>query len=210
MLNDTVDIEVMNKASASELLYDTVFLQQLRVQMLKFSTLQLTDNGLAEDAVQEAFVGAIKNAHSFAGRAAFKTWVFAILKNKIADILRKRQRLNEASLLLQQHEEDEEFHELFNEKGFWHKDERPANWGNPEADMQDQHFWRVFEACLENLPSQQARVFMMREFIELESKEICNEVSISESNLHVMLHRARLRLRECLENNWFQRGVNHA
>lgn len=177
--------------------------------MLKFATLQLSDVSTAEDAVQEALIGAFKNASSFGGKSALKTWVFAILKNKIADILRKRNRLKEASLLLQQHEEEEDFHELFNSAGFWHKDERPSTWGNPESAMHDKHFWRVFEACLENLPGQQARVFMMREFIELDSKEICDAISISESNLNVMLHRARLRLRGCLEHKWFL-GAQHA
>lgn len=193
----------------SELLADADFLQQLRAQMLKFSLMQLSDAGLAEDAVQEAFIGAIKGAQSFGGRSAFKTWVFAILKNKIADILRKRKRLNEASLLLQEHEEEEDFHELFNKIGFWHNDERPSTWGNPESAMQDKHFWRIFETCLDNLPGQQARVFMMREFIELDTQEICSAVSISESNLNVMLHRARLRLRACLEHKWFL-GEQHA
>lgn len=187
----------------TSVLADSNFLTELRLQMLKFAALQLSDSSLAEDAVQEALIGAFKNANSFGGKAALKTWVFAILKNKIADILRKRNRLNEASLLLQQHEEEEDFHELFNSAGFWHKDERPSEWGNPESAIQDKHFWRVFEACLDNLPGQQARAFMMREFVELDSKEICDAISITESNLNVMLHRARLRLRECLEHKWF-------
>ncbi len=75
---------------------DPVFLGELRRQMLKFATLQLNNPDLAEDAVQEALIGAIKNASSFARKAAFKTWVFAILKNKIADTLRQRHRLVEA------------------------------------------------------------------------------------------------------------------
>ena len=75
--------------------------------------------------------------------------------------------------------------------------------------MRGQQFWQVFETCLEHLPGQQARVFMMREFIEMESDEICTAVGISVSNLNVMLHRARLRLRlrECLENHWFAPGM---
>lgn len=69
--------------------------------------------------------------------------------------------------------------------------------------MRERQFWRVFETCLDQLPGKQARVFMMREFIELDSDEICASVGISVSNLNVMLHRARLRLRECLEMRWF-------
>lgn len=187
------------------LLADTAFLQDIRRQMIKFATLQLSDASQAEDAVQEALIGAMKNADSFGGRAAFKTWMFAILKNKIADILRIRQRtVNIGSFAGD--DDDEDLSELFDRKGHWLADERPAAWGDPEAAMRDRHFWRVFEACLEKLPSRQARVFMMREFVELDADEICATVELTTSNLHVLLHRARLRLRECLENNWYLQG----
>lgn len=185
------------------LLSDTEFLGGLRGQMLKFARLQLSDKHLAEDAVQEAFIGALKSAGSFGGRAALKTWVFAILKNKIADILRQKHRLAEVSSVLHDREEDEDFAELFDQKGFWQADQRPAAWPDPEQAMRESQFWRVFETCLDQLPGKQARVFMMREFIELDSDEICASVGITVSNLNVMLHRARLRLRECLETRWF-------
>lgn len=191
------------KSGNTSLLSDTEFLDNLRRQMVKFATLQLSDAHLAEDAVQEALLGALKNASSFGGRAALKTWVFAILKNKIADVLRQKQRLINASSLLREDEDEEDFAALFDAKGFWQANERPVAWANPEESLREGQFWRVFEACLENLPGNQARVFMMREFIELDSHEICATVGITVSNLNVMLHRARLRLRECLENRWF-------
>ena len=72
--------------------------------------------------------------------------------------------------------------------------------------MREAHFWRVLETCLEVLPPKQARAFMMREFIELDADEICAEMNLSLSNLHVMLHRSRLRLRECIEDNWYLKG----
>lgn len=193
-------------AANASLLSDTQFLDSLRRQMLKFSNLQLGDVDLAEDAVQEALIGALKNAGSFGGRAALKTWVFAILKHKIADTLRQKQRMVSASSLLREDEEEEDFSALFDSKGFWQADERPAAWGNPEAAVRNAQFWRVFEVCLENLPGKQGRVFMMREFVELDSDEICATVGITVTNLNVMLHRARLRLRECLENRWFVKG----
>lgn len=185
---------------------DAAFLDDLRRQMVKFASLQLSDTHLAEDAVQEALIGAMKNAEKFAGRAAFKTWVFAILKNKIADTLRQRHRLVEVSQLLHSDEEDEDFHGLFDHKGFWQADERPQAWADPEATIKNAQFWRVFEACLDHLPGQQGRVFMMREFVELETSEICAALDLTVSNVNVILHRARLRLRECLENRWFLEG----
>lgn len=183
-------------------LADEAFVKDLRRQMLKFATLQLRDEHLAEDVVQEALAGAFKNIGRFAGQSAFKTWVFGILKYKISDVFRQRQRLQKAGSM--ELSEDKAIDsELFNHKGFWQNSERPASWQEPDAVMQDKHFWQVFEACLEHLPPDQGRVFMMREFIELESHEICGSLEITYSNLNVLLHRARLRLRRCLEKNWF-------
>lgn len=205
--------EQNRKEKASQhtgLLNDEVFLNEVRRQMLKFATLQLRDGHLAEDAVQEALVGALRNAASFGGRAAFKTWIFAILKNKIADTLRYKQRMVNSSSLLREEDEDADFSELFDRKGFWQPDERPVAWGNPEASLREGQFWQVFEACLEGLPPKQARVFMMREFIELDADEICAELKLTSSNLYVLLHRSRLRLRECIENKWYLEGERNA
>lgn len=188
---------------------DKPFMEDLRLQMIKFANLQLKDSHLAEDAVQEALMGALKNASAFGGRAALKTWVFAILKNKIADVLRQSQRLVTASSLLRTEDEDtnEDLSVLFDKKGFWHAKERPADWGDPEESFREGQFWTVFETCLDGLPPKYARVFMMREFVELDTGEICAAVGITVSNLHVLLHRARLRLRECLENKWHLGGA---
>lgn len=184
---------------------DPEFLVDIREQMLKFAILQLQDEALAEDAVQEALVGALKNAASFGRRAALKTWVFAILKNKITDILRQRYRQAEVQESRQDDDQDN-LDSLFNSRGFWHKEELPEAWSQPAESVKSEHFWRVFETCLSGLSATHARLFMMREFLELESEEICQSLQISTSNLHVILYRARLRLRECLENRWFVDG----
>lgn len=188
-------------------LADPEFLVPLRRQMIKFATLQLRDPDLAEDAVQEALAGALKNQRSFGGRSALKTWVFAILKNKIADALRQRSRIVTASSLGDDDDDGETFAALFDARGHWHLSEQPAGWREPEASLRETQFWRVFEACLEGLPERQARVFMMREFVGLDADEICNALALSRTNLNVLLHRARLRLRACLENHWFVEGL---
>ena len=198
--------EAATKPADASLLTDAVFLTDLRQQMLKFASLQLSDRHLAEDAVQEALVGALKNGNSFGGRAALKSWVFAILKNKIVDILRHKQRLVNVSSLLHETDEDDDCADFFDNKGHWHSHETPAAWAHPEASLHDSQFWKVFEACLEHLPASQARVYMMREFVELDATEICEAAGVSLTNLNVMLHRARLRLRECLEDHWFVKG----
>jgi len=188
-------------------LTDPVFLTELRLQMNKFANLQLQDQSLAEDAVQEALLAALKSAHAFNRRSALKTWVFAILKNKISDLLRKNQRYVSTDKLKDGEEtsDDALYDTLFNQRGFWHPHERPAKWNQPDADMENSHFWQVFDACLNGMPDKYGRLFMMREFLELTTDEICSNEMISVNSLNVTLYRARLRLRECLENRWFQK-----
>lgn len=183
---------------------DAAYLGVLRGQMLRFALLQLRDSDLAEDAVQEALMGALRNQRSFAGRSALRTWVFGILKHKITDILRQRARVvTESSLAADDDGDGELLTQLFDRGGHWHPDAQPKAWRDPDASLEDDRFWRVFEACVEHLPERQARVFMMREYVGLDSGEICKAAGISMTNLHVLLHRARLRLRACLEQHWF-------
>jgi RNA polymerase sigma-70 factor (ECF subfamily) len=190
------------EAATAQGLADAGFLAVLRTQMVKFAHLHLGDRHLAEDAVQEALAGAWAGAQRFSGRAAIKTWVFAILKNKVADLLRHKQRMVDASSLLKEGEEDAT-QDLFDQTGHWLKDATPTAWHCPEASLEQQQFWAVLEVCLDGMPAAQARVFMMREFMGFETEEVCATVQVSSSNLFVMMHRARLRLRECLDQRWF-------
>ncbi len=206
-MTDRVTGDAAQPAGEDVRLTDPEFLVPLRHQMIKFATLQLRDPDLAEDAVQEALAGALKNQRSFGGRSALKTWVFAILKNKIADALRQRSRIVTASSLGDDEDDGETFAALFDARGHWHLSEQPTGWREPEASLRETQFWRVFEACLAGLPERQARVFMMREFVGLDADEICKALALSRTNLNVMLHRARLRLRACLENHWFAEDV---
>lgn len=195
-------VEALMEDSAQNHLADPAFLEQLRLQMFKFAVLQLDNEAQAEDAVQEALMGALKNVSSFERKAALKTWVFAILKHKITDLLRYRQRWVDVEKP-RDSGEDDTLPSVFDTRGFWHQEDRPNRWAQPVEAIDDADFWRVFEACLEHLPPAQGRVFMMREFIELDSEEICQSAEISTTNLHVLLHRARLRLRQCLGVHWF-------
>lgn len=180
------------------------FLEDLRRQMLRFAMARLRDPSTAEDVVQEAFVGALRNADSFRGASALRTWVFAILKNKIADALRRQQRLVYAGSLLASAEEEEGSEPpVFDLRGAWQAERRPGDWSDPESSMQQEEFWKVLVECLDGLPPQQAEVLMMREVIGLDSDAICSRAGVTTNNLHVILHRARLRLRACLETHWF-------
>ncbi|MEM9993031.1 MAG: RNA polymerase factor sigma-70 [Acinetobacter pittii] len=183
-------------------LHNPAFLQDLRQQMIKFAFLQLSSLPQAEDVVQEALTSAFQHLDSFKGRAAFKTWVFAILKNKIIDVIRQKSRLVAMTELFKDEESELSIDALFDASGHWHKYEAPQAWQSPEEMIEQADFWIIFEACLNHLPAKYAQVFMMREVIELSSNEICSKLELSISNFNVLMYRSRTRLRECLENKW--------
>ena len=191
------------------MLADPRFLAGIRDEMRRFAMRQLRNREEAEDVVQEALIGALRNAGSFRGQAALRTWIFAILRNKLADIHRQRQRQH---LPVAPGEMDDALDQgdnpgPFDRRGAWLETQRPSRWDHPETDMHDRQFLAIFDACLNRLPPQQGRVFMMREVLELDTEEICAELGLTAGNVHVILHRARLGLRSCLEHNWINPGA---
>jgi len=159
----------------------------------------------AEEAVQNTLLSAWQNRDSFAGTATERTWLISILKNKIHDRFRtqiKEQEKFDNSV------DVEELDALFDENG--HGKIPSAAWtGDPNDAAENSEFWVIFDECASKLPERTANVFTMKEVDQMTSKEICKVLGISPSNYWVRLHRARLKLRECLQFNWFQdKGVN--
>jgi RNA polymerase sigma-70 factor (TIGR02943 family) len=172
--------------------------EALRPQLLRYARSQLRNDAWAEDAVSETLLAALEKPQSFAGQSQLKTWLVGILKHKVIDQLRRHSR--ETTIFTQDDEADiDEL--LFAADGHWR--EAPQDWGHPEQTLGQRQFFEVLDLCVDKLPAAQGRVFMMREWLELDTDEICKELSITSTNLWVMLHRARLRLRECLQQGWF-------
>ncbi|GAA4020848.1 sigma-70 family RNA polymerase sigma factor [Actimicrobium antarcticum] len=175
-------------------------LDALRPALLRFAILQLRNVTLADDVVQDALIAVLEKPERFAGQSSLRTYVTGIMKHKIIDALRASGRVRQFDIGEDQ-SEDDVIDALFAADGHTHSKPRP--WGNPEDSLEQKDFFRVMEICLEKLPAKTARIFLMREWLDLETDEICKELEISTSNAWVMLYRARLRLRECLELNWF-------
>ena len=174
-----------------------------RGYLLRVALLQLRDRDSAEDVVQDTLLAALSGS-GFAGKSSLKTWLTGILKHKIVDAIRRKQRepvVVAAFGDIDAELDIEDFDALFKDNGAW--DAKPADWGNPEEALGRRQFFDMMDFCLEKLPPNTARVFMMREVMELESDEICTELSITSNNLWVILYRARMALRECLQKNWF-------
>lgn len=183
---------------------DALELQKHRPQLLKFAMLQLRNAAAAEDAVQETLVAALQASSGFAGQSSVKTWLVGILKHKIIDAIRKQSREQP----LETADDEIDIHDLqdavYREDGHFRED--PADWGDPEAALRQRKFFEVLERCMEGLPKKTARAFMMREVMGLETEEICKDLGITSTNCWVLLYRARMALRECLEGRWFAAG----
>lgn len=174
--------------------------------LYRYALFRLRDASRAEDVVQETLLAALQAYANFAGRGSERTWLVGILKHKIADHFRRLGREAQAP-----QREGEEFahEEFFTAEGqwtdHWETEYAPSDWhASPAALVEQGEFWQVFQDCLRPLPARTASAFLLREVDGLTSEEICEVLSITVNNLWVMLHRARLHLRRCLELNWFK------
>ena len=170
--------------------------------LYRYALERVRKHDVAQDLVQETFLAAVRTRDRFRGGSTVRSWLCGILKHKICDYYRKRGRetaFTDLEFL------SDECAEKFVPEGYWVHMNGPKEW-KLEADevMHRDEFWKAMRDCLSKLPERVATVFMMREMDEVESKEICATLLISESNLWVMLHRARMALRECLAVNWFE------
>lgn len=181
---------------------------ELRTYLLKFARLQLRNEAWAEDAVSETVLAALAKPQSFSQRSQLKSWLVGILKHKIVDALRLHGR--EVSTSPSDTEDEGDLLEALSFTADGHFAQAPADWGDPEQSLGSRQFFEVLEACANKLPAMQGRLFLMREWLELSSEDICKELRLTPTNLYVQLHRARLRLRECLELNWFAKPPSTA
>ena len=164
--------------------------------LYRYALVRLHDPDKAEEAVQETLLAALQAWSRFSGNAAVRTWLIGILKHKIIDQLRREAR----EPTLDEDELDTLEDATFKANGHWNG--RLPGWGDPESTLQDTQFWQVLQQCLALLPERLARLFVLREILEDDTETICQELTITPTNLWTMLYRARLRLRHCLDENW--------
>lgn len=183
-------------------------IQGHRPYLLRYALAQLRDAQLAEEAVQEALVAALESIGSFGGKSTLRTWLTSILRFKVIDLQRRavaeRSRFEPADFAAEAGDEGW-MDELFGADGHWRL--APSAWGDPEAALEQRRFWEAFEKCLDRLPPAGGRVFFKREILGEETETICKDEGITPSNCWVILHRARLGLRQCLEASWFAKGL---
>ena len=167
--------------------------------LYNYAVTRVDSQDLAKDLVQETFFSGLKGKDNFRGQASERTWLISILKRKIIDHYRKINSVKGKK------EVRVNFYAEGDKKGSWLEECVPQAWGNEaEKNIENEELKKALDYCIQNLPEKYKIVFLLKSVQNYESDEICNELGISSSNLWVIIHRARLQLRKCLEENWFK------
>jgi RNA polymerase sigma-70 factor (TIGR02943 family) len=167
--------------------------------LYRYALPRVNDMETAKDLVQETFLAAWRNYDNFKGEISEKNWLFTILKNKIIDHFRKAStRLTDS--LPGMADEDA----YFDDAQHWTMAAAPQHWNlDTDAAIERKEFYEILGRCKGKLKEIQNTVFTMKYLDGLESDHICKELNITTSNYWVLIHRAKLQLRACLEKNWF-------
>jgi RNA polymerase sigma-70 factor (TIGR02943 family) len=172
--------------------------------LFRYALIRVRNTTLAEDLVQETLLAAFQARARFAGGSSERSWLTGILKHKVLDHFRQLKRepvMSSADLL------PPEFEDRFDDLGVWKHDPAlgPRDWGEDASEqMQRKEFIAVLKQCLGKLPKRSADAFVLREMDGMESERIQEVLGISPANFWVLLHRARMQLRLCLEQNWLR------
>lgn len=177
-------------------------------ELFRFTVTRVKSREIAEDLVQDTFLSGLKSRESFRGDCHEKSWLYNILRNKIIDHYRKKanQEIRESNI--SDDSEDEQFFQQFFQQagkweGHWKKEARPDNWGaTADKLMENEEFMQFLMLCLSLLPEMWSKVFSLKNIDEYSTKEVCKELDITPSNLWTIIHRAKLKLRGCLEKRW--------
>lgn len=167
--------------------------------LYRYAVSRLRDGDAAEEVVQQTFLAGLEHLDQFQGKGSERGWLLGILKRKIIDLVRARNRTQSLS----QQDGGDAMDRMFDEKGRWKRSVQ-STLRQPLDVLERQEFWPILQECLSTLPIKQADAFTLRELEDLGTEEICKALAISPSNLWVLLHRARLRLASCMKTRWTQ------
>ncbi len=168
--------------------------------LFNYAVVRVNNSDTAKDLVQETFFAGLKSAKNFKGNATERTWLVSILKRKVIDYYRKiNSKKGQAEVRMS-------FYDNGKKEGSWIEERVPQSWNNAsEKAIENEELKAQLEDCIDDLPKKYAMIFRMKTIQEFKTEEICNELSITSSNLWVIIHRARTQLRTCMEENWFNK-----
>jgi len=170
--------------------------------LFSIAFIKLSNREIAEDIVQETFIAALKAKETFKNNSSEKTWLTTILNNKIVDYYRKKDVLKNSIEYINETSKSFDEH-FFEDNGHWLDKAAPQEWNNADKDVNRNEFYRILQYCIQKMPPKLVPVFIAKFIDENDPEIICKEYEITSSNYWVMLHRARVLIRSCLEKNWF-------
>ncbi|MBE9461722.1 sigma-70 family RNA polymerase sigma factor [Dyadobacter subterraneus] len=166
-----------------------------------YAVTRINDEEQARDLVQETFLAALEKVKTFEGRSSEGTWLTAILKNKIIDVYRKKSSgLSNKSGVSEAEQDQKNFFDP--DDGHWNEDFRPKELGAEEDLLVNAEFSMILQKCMDKLPALWSAVFTLKHMDEEVTENICETLKITPSNFWVIMHRAKLNLRACLQKNW--------
>lgn len=169
--------------------------------LFSYAISRVSSRVVAEDLVQDTMLSAFQASDKFRGGSSERTWLISILKRKVIDHYRKQSRKPEVM-----GDTTSFFYKGGTQGGTWNKEHAPSSWDRYKMDDEDNEgLMQVIQYCISLLPPKMQNTFSMKTLDNVSAEEICKELGISESNLWVLLHRARLQLRECVENQWYKK-----
>ena len=177
----------------------TTWVDQYGDFLYRYAALRLRDTNGAEEVVQEAFLSALQHVDQYQGKGSERAWLLGILKRKVIDHVRARNRTTN----LAEDEGNELSDALFDRRGNWSSAVQ-STVCPPLDSLERQEFWRILQTCLDSIPTRQADVFVLREMNDISTDEICKDLGVTASNVWVLLYRARLQLSNCMKSRWYQ------
>ena len=169
--------------------------------LFTYAIARLNDEELAKDLVQETFLAALEKTAQFKGNSSERTWLTAILKNKVVDVYRKNSSgLSKKSGIKEALQEPEDF--FYPEDGHWYEAHRPQEFGVEQDSILNKEFNQILQKCMQKLPVLWLSVFTMKHMDDASTELICTELKVSAANFWVIIHRTKLNLRACLQKNW--------
>jgi RNA polymerase sigma-70 factor (TIGR02943 family) len=167
--------------------------------LYSYACARLDNEEQARDLVQETFLAALEKIGQFRGDSSERTWLTAILKYKVIDVYRKKN----SGLQMERAGREPELEFFESGNGHWKEAYSPQTFGVENSDpLANKELRSVLQKCLQKLPSLWFSVFTMKHMDELATEMICEELKVTPSNFWVIIHRAKLNLRACIQKAW--------
>lgn len=190
----------MSQSNPANILFPNKWVDNYADYLFNYAIARVNNSNIAKDLVQETFFAGLKSAKNFEGKSSERTWLVSILKRKIIDYYRKiNSKKGQAEIRMS-------FYDSGENEGNWIEERVPQSWNNEaEKNIENEELKNQLDKCIDSLPEKYAMVFKMKTIQQFETEDICKELNITPSNLWVMIHRARTQLRNCMEQNWFNK-----